>query len=212
MAASDSRHRGMILIVSSPSGAGKTTLTRRLLASDDNFILSVSVTTRPPRPGEIDGSDYIFVDDAAFEAMVAGDELLEHAIVFGHRYGTPGKPVLEAIEQGRDVLFDIDWQGRQQVTRRIHEDLVTIFILPPSTAELESRLRGRAQDPSEVVAERMAKAAGEISHWHEYDYVVINDRLEDCLGQLRTIIASERLKTNRQTRLNAFIQTLIDGS
>ena len=212
MATQDIRHRGMILIVSSPSGAGKTTLTRRLLDSDDNFALSVSVTTRPPRRGEIDGTDYIFVDDAAFDAMVAGDELLEHATVFGHRYGTPGKPVFEAIEQGRDVLFDIDWQGTQQVTRRINEDLVTIFILPPSTIELESRLRGRAQDPSEVVASRMAKAPREISHWHEYDYVVVNDSLEDCLGQIRTIVAAERLKTKRQTRLNAFVQSLIDHS
>ena len=212
MAAGDNRHRGMILIVSSPSGAGKTTLTRRLLDNDDNFTLSVSVTTRPPRRGEIDGTDYIFVDDAAFDAMVAADELLEHATVFDHRYGTPGKPVLEAIEQGRDVLFDIDWQGTQQVKRRINEDLVTIFILPPSTLELERRLRGRAQDPSEVVASRMAKAPQEISHWHEYDYVVINDRLEECLGQIRTIVTAERLKTKRQTRLNAFIQKLIGGS
>ncbi len=212
MAANETIHRGMILIVSSPSGAGKTTLTRALLENDDNFTLSVSVTTRPPRPGEIEGTDYIFVDDAAFGAMVAGDELLEHATVFGHRYGTPRKPVLAAIEQGRDVLFDIDWQGTQQVKRRSNEDLVTIFILPPSTAELESRLRGRAQDPSEVVASRMAKAPQEISHWREYDYVVINDRLEDCLGQIRTIIASERLKTKRQTGLNDFVQTLIDHS
>lgn len=212
MAANQTTHRGMILIVSSPSGAGKTTLTRRLLKNDDNFILSVSVTTRPPRPGEIDGSDYIFVDNATFEEMVAGDELLEHAIVFGHRYGTPGKPVLEAVEQGRDVLFDIDWQGRQQVARHIDQDLVTIFILPPSTAELESRLRGRAQDPSEVVDGRMAKAPEEMSHWHEYDYVVINDSLDDCLGEIRSIIAAERLKTKRQQGLKDFVQTLMDHS
>ena len=200
--------RGFVFVLSSPSGAGKTTLAQRLLASDPGFMLSVSATTRPPRMGEVDGKDYSFVDDAAFDAMVAGDELLEHATVFGHRYGTPAAPVRAALEDGMDVLFDVDWQGTQQMVQRERGDLVSVFILPPSLDELQRRLRSRAQDSEEVVAGRMSKAADEISHWAEYDYVLVNDNVETCAEKLQMIIEVERLRRARQAWLADFVRDL----
>ncbi|MGH6827364.1 MAG: guanylate kinase, partial [Rhizomicrobium sp.] len=166
--------RGLMLVLSSPSGAGKTTLSRRLLEADSNLAMSVSVTTRPPRPDEVEGRDYFFISPSAFRGLADGREFLEHAQVFGHRYGTPRQPVTMALAEGRDVLFDIDWQGTQQLRQQAGDDLVSIFILPPSRGELERRLRARAQDAEEVVASRMARADDEISHWAEYDYVLIN--------------------------------------
>ena len=202
-----------MLVLSSPSGAGKTTLSRMLLEQDSNIRMSVSVTTRPSRPGEVDGKDYHFVDQVRFEEMVRNDELLEHATVFDNSYGTPRKPVEEALQSGQDVLFDIDWQGTQQLAQKAHGDLVSIFILPPSLTELERRLRNRAQDSDEVVRERMAKATGEISHWREYGYVRINHDLEECLGEIRIILDAERMRTNRQEGLLPFVQDLMrEGS
>ena len=199
------RRRGFIFVLSSPSGAGKTTLAQRLLASDPGFTLSVSVTTRPPRQGEVEGRDYIFVDDAAFDALVAGGELLEHATVFEHRYGTPAAPVRAALEDGKDVLFDVDWQGTQQLAQ---EDLVSVFVLPPSMGELHQRLRSRAKDSDDVVAGRMSKASDEISHWAEYDYVLVNNDIESCAAQLKKIIEVERLRRTRQTWLADFVRDL----
>ena len=200
-----------MLILSSPSGAGKTTLSRLLLKGDANFRMSVSATTRPPRPGEVDGRDYVFVDAATFSRMEASGELLEQAEVFGHRYGTPAAPVHAHLEAGHDVLFDIDWQGAQQIAQRAPEDLVRIFILPPSAVALGARLKTRAQDPADVVARRMAGAAEEINHWAEYDYVLINDVLETCLAQIETIVAAERLRRHRQIHLPEFINELKNG-
>ncbi len=200
--------RGLLLVLSSPSGAGKTTLSRALLASDGGIKLSVSVTTRKPRPGEVDGTDYVFVDDAGFAAMRSGDQLLEWARVFGNHYGTPRAPVEAAIARGQDVLFDIDWQGAQQLAEKMAGDLVRVFILPPSGTALESRLRGRAQDPPEVVAKRMAEASNEISHWAEYDYVIVNAELADSLAGLTSILAAERLKRDRLLGLSSFVRDL----
>ena len=200
--------RGLMLVLSSPSGAGKTTISRHLLPADENIELSISVTTRPRRPGEIEGADYHFVDQKAFDRMVAQDELLEHATVFGHSYGTPRAPVEEALESGRDVLFDIDWQGTQQLAEKASKDLVRIFILPPSTDELERRLRTRAQDPEDVVQGRMAKAADEMSHWAEYDYIVVNTEVNRSLAQVQAIVAAERLRRERQIGLHDFIEAL----
>src|SRR6266404_6515750 len=180
--------RGLMLVLSSPSGAGKTTLSRRLLDADPTVALSVSVTTRKQRPGEIDGRDYHFIDAARFDAMVKRGELLEWAQVFGHRYGTPRAPVEAALARGRDVLFDIDWQGTQQLRERADRDLVSIFVLPPSIPDLERRLRTRAQDSDEVIHARMAKAADEMSHWAEYDYVVINKDIEDAFTEVQAIL------------------------
>jgi guanylate kinase len=197
-----------MLVLSSPSGAGKTTLSRRLLASDSDVELSISVTTRKQRPGEVDGRDYHFVDTARFEAMAGNGELLEWAWVFGHRYGTPRAPVESALAQGRDVLFDIDWQGTQQLSEKAGRDLVSIFVLPPSIPDLERRLRARAQDSDDVIHARMAKAADEMSHWAEYDYVVINTAVDHAFAELQSILAAERLKRERQTGLSDFVRSL----
>ncbi len=202
------RRRGLMLVLSSPSGAGKTTISRLLLPADDHIDLSVSATTRPMRPNEIDGVDYHFVDQETFDAMVAGDEFLEHANVFGHSYGTPRAAVEEALEAGDDVLFDIDWQGTQQLTEKAAKDLVRIFILPPSTEELERRLRSRAQDPEDVLQGRMAKAADEMSHWAEYDYIIVNHDVAESLVQVQAILAAERLKRERRVGLHEFVERL----
>jgi guanylate kinase len=197
-----------MLVLSSPSGAGKTTICRHLLPADDRIDLSVSATTRPKRPNEIDGVDYHFVDQETFDAMVAGDEFLEHANVFGHSYGTPRAAVEEALKAGDDVLFDIDWQGTQQLTEKAAKDLVRIFILPPSTEELERRLRSRAQDPEDVLQGRMAKAADEMSHWAEYDYIIVNHDVAESLVQVQAILAAERLKRERRVGLHEFVERL----
>ena len=193
--------RGLMFVLSSPSGAGKTTLARNLLDSDPNIVMSVSVTTRLKRAAEQDGKDYHFVSEARFDEMIRNNEFLEHAVVFGHRYGTPKRDVEEALAKGRDVLFDIDWQGTQQLGQRAKDDLVRVFVLPPSREELERRLRERAQDTQDVVAKRMAKASDEISHWAEYDYVIVNDDVARAKREIETILAAERLKRRRQTGL-----------
>ena len=200
--------RGLMLVLSSPSGAGKTTLSRKLLEADPAVELSVSVTTRKQRPGEVDGRDYHFIDAPRFDAMVEQSELLESAQVFGHRYGTPRVPVEAALGRGRDVLFDIDWQGTQQLREKAVHDLVSIFVLPPSIPDLERRLRARAQDSDEVIHARMARAADEMSHWAEYDYVVINTDIDRAFSEVRSILAAERLKRERQTGLSAFVRGL----
>lgn len=200
--------RGLMLVLSSPSGAGKTTLSRRLLESDANLVLSVSMTTRARRAGEREAVDYVFVTAEAFESAVREGEFLENASVFGHRYGTPKTPVMNALARGRDVLFDIDWQGTQQLKEKAREDLVSIFVLPPSHGELERRLRARALDADDVVAARMAKANDEISHWAEYDYVIVNDDLERALANIAAIVSAERLKRTRQIGLSGFVREL----
>ncbi len=200
--------RGMMIVLSSPSGAGKTTLAKRLLASDDDITMSVSVTTRTPRTGEIDGKDYIFVTQDEFSALRDKDELLEWAEVFDNFYGTPRAPVEAMLAQGRDILFDIDWQGTQQLMAKMGEDVVRIFILPPSAQALGERLKTRAQDSAEVVAARMAKASAEISHWAEYDYVLVNDKLERCDQALTSIVHAERLTRPRRSGLSAFVRNL----
>jgi guanylate kinase len=202
------QRRGLMFVLSSPSGAGKTTISRALLETESNLAMSVSVTTRPPRPSEQDGVDYHFIDDAEFSRLVADNGLLEYADVFDHRYGTPREAVEQALATGQDVLFDIDWQGTQQLRLKARDDLVAVFVLPPSTGELERRLRTRAQDSDEVVRSRMAEAADEVSHWAEYDYIIVNVTLEDSVGQARTILAAERLRQARQTGLDGFVRTL----
>ncbi len=203
--------RGLMLVLSSPSGAGKTTVSRRLLQNDDNLTMSISVTTRRRRPGEVDGVDYIFVDNAEFSRMLNQKELLEHAKVFDNYYGTPIRRVEEALADGLDVLFDIDWQGTQQVAQAARGDVASIVILPPSTRELERRLTRRAQDSSEVVARRMSKAADEMSHWREYDYIVVNDEIDDTVSQVTAILAAERLRRDRQIGLVDFVGRLRQG-
>jgi guanylate kinase len=203
--------RGLMLALSSPSGAGKTTLSRRLLAEDLSLTMSISVTTRPKRPGEREGVDYIFVEPVEFDLMVNRRQLLEYAKVFDHYYGTPAEPVEAALSAGRDVLFDIDWQGAQDLKEEMRDDLASVFILPPSTRELERRLKSRAQDSNEVVARRMSKAADEISHWPEYDYVVVNNDVDAALEQVRAILTAERLKRARQAGLGDFVKRLRDG-
>jgi guanylate kinase len=200
--------RGLLFVMSSPSGAGKTTLSRKLLAADNNISMSVSVTTRKPRPGEVDGKDYHFITPAKFDAMVKAGELLEWATVFGNSYGTPKKPVEDALQAGRDVLFDIDWQGTQQLAQAMPEDLVRLFILPPTPDALRQRLINRAQDSSTVIAKRMAEAAHEISHWPEYDYVIINDAIEAAHTQVVAILTAERLRRRRQLGLTGFVRDL----
>jgi guanylate kinase len=203
------QRRGLLIVLSSPSGAGKTTISRMLLNADGEVTMSISATTRPKRPGEIEGSDYHFVDDAEFDRLIDIGEFVEWAPVFGYRYGTPKAPVKDALRDGRDILFDIDWQGTQQLKAAMGEDLVSIFILPPSMAELERRLRERGTDSEDVIADRMARAAGEISHWPEYEYVLINRETDECLAEVRSIVAAERLKKNRQTDLVPFVRGLI---
>ncbi|HWD27266.1 MAG TPA: guanylate kinase [Rhizomicrobium sp.] len=202
------KRRGLMLVLSSPSGAGKTTLARGLLAADGNIFMSVSATTRAMRSGEVEGRDYFFVDHPKFEAMVADNAFLEHATVFEQHYGTPGAPVMAALDDGRDVLFDIDWQGTQQLKERARDDLVSIFILPPSHDELERRLKVRAQDSDEVVAKRMAKAASEISHWPEYDYVIVNRDVDRALAQVTAILEAERARRTRLVGVGEFVAEL----
>lgn len=208
------KRRGLMLVLSSPSGAGKTTLSRQLLDNDSHIQLSVSCTTRTKRPSEKDGVDYRFVDTATFRGMIERGEFLEHASVFGHYYGTPKGPVEQALTAGRDVLFDIDWQGTQQLkdpAKNVKADLVTVFILPPSTRELEKRLLTRAQDSMDVVAQRMGKAADEMSHYAEYDYTIINRDIATSLNQLKAILTAERLKRERQLGLSDFVKALREG-
>jgi guanylate kinase len=200
--------RGLMLVLSSPSGAGKTTLSRKLLEEDKNVMLSVSVTTRKMRPGEKDGRDYHFIDRRKFDALVEKNELLEWAEVFDNYYGTPKKPVMDALAAGSDVLFDIDWQGTQQLGDKAPGDLVTVFVLPPSVPELKRRLDARAQDDNETIHRRMAKAADEMSHWFEYDYVVINRDLDQAFADVSAILAAERLKRARQPGLSDFVRGL----
>jgi guanylate kinase len=200
--------RGLMFVLSSPSGAGKTTLSRKLLEADPDVELSISVTTRKQRPGEIEGRDYRFIDAARFEAMVKNDELLEWAQVFGHYYGTPRAPVTAALARGRDVLFDIDWQGTAQLREKVDRDFISIFVLPPSISDLERRLRTRAQDSDEVIRGRMAKAADEMSHWEEYHYVVINTDIDRAFAEVRSILTAERLERERQIGLSDFVRRL----
>jgi guanylate kinase len=200
--------RGVMFVLSSPSGAGKTTLSRMLLRADRKVELSISVTTRPKRPGEVNGHDYHFIDRARFDAMVSGGELLEWAEVFGHRYGTPREPVNKALQAGRDVLFDIDWQGTQQLREKARDDLVSVFILPPTVQELGRRLKRRAQDSQAVIMSRMAKASGEMSHWPEYDYVIVNRDKAEAFAEVKAILAAERLKRERQIGLSDFVRAL----
>ena len=201
--------RGLMLVLSSPSGAGKSTISKALLKSDGGLTMSVSATTRPMRPGEVEGEDYYFIDQDKFEAMVRDGEFLEHATVFENSYGTPTAPVEKALSEGRDVLFDVDWQGAQELSERSPHALVSVFILPPSMAELERRLTDRDQDSADVVASRMARAANEISHWGEYDYVVVNRELECAAASVLGILQAERLHRERQTGLVDFVKGLV---
>ena len=204
----DIKRRGILLVLSSPSGAGKTTITRALVTREPQLALSVSATTRPRRAGEVDGKDYHFVDPPRFATMVANGELLEHATVFGHSYGTPRAPLMAAIESGRDIITDIDWQGTQQLQAKIGADLVSVFILPQTMAALEARLKSRAQDSDEVVRARMAKSSEELSHWDAYDYVVINDDFEDSVRRVQAILSAERVQRRRQVGLAEFVNRL----
>jgi guanylate kinase len=203
-----SERRGLMFVLSSPSGAGKTTLSRLLIDRVPGLSMSVSATTRPMRPGEVEGSDYLFVDKARFEQMVGQNELLEWATVFDNRYGTPRAPVEAALSAGQDVLFDIDWQGTQQLREKARADVVSVFILPPSAADLEKRLHSRAQDSDEVIRGRMSRASHEMSHWAEYDYIVINHEIDDAFAEVQSILKAERLKRERRTGLTAFVRKL----
>lgn len=203
--------RGLMLVLSSPSGAGKSSISRQLLDGDDDLYLSVSATSRKRRPGEVEGVDYSFVSSQDFQLMINGEDFLEYAKVFDHYYGTPKAPVETQLSNGRDVLFDIDWQGTQQIKAKARDDLVTVFILPPSIAELERRLNKRGQDSPEVVARRMSKAADEMSHYPEYDYIIVNHDLAESVAQVNAILAAERLKRDRQTGLTEFVKSLRDG-
>jgi guanylate kinase len=203
-----SERRGLMFVLSSPSGAGKTTLSRLLIERVPGLSMSVSATTRPMRPGEVAGRDYLFVDKARFEQMVRQNELLEWATVFDNRYGTPRAPVEAALSAGQDVLFDIDWQGTQQLREKARADVVSVFILPPSAADLEKRLHSRAQDSDEVIRGRMSRASHEMSHWAEYDYIVINHEIDDAFAEVQSILKAERLKRERRTGLTAFVRKL----
>lgn len=205
------QRRGLMIVLSSPSGAGKTTLTRKLLKENPDMAMSVSATTRSPRNGEEDGTDYYFISKNKFVEMVDEEAFLEHAKVFDNFYGTPRAPVEAALSDGHDVVFDIDWQGAQQLTQAAGDDLVKVFILPPNMRELEMRLKKRAQDSDEVIAKRMAKSEAEISHWAEYDYVIVNENIDTALAELRTIVASERMRRRRQPWINSFVKTLTQG-
>lgn len=211
MASRSFPRQGLMFILSSPSGAGKTTIARRLLAAEDNLQMSVSVTTRPMRAGEVEGRDYIFVDQAAFDAMVAEGAFLEWAHVFGNCYGTPRAQIADGLARGHDYLFDVDWQGAQQLSQRAGKDVVSVFLLPPSIAELEQRLRARGTDSDEVIARRMERARAEISHWDAYDYVVFNDDLDGCFAKVATILHAERLRLARQTGMVEFVRRLTGG-
>ena len=203
------KRRGLLIVLSSPSGAGKSTISRMLLDADRDVTMSVSATTRPIRPGEVEGRDYHFVSEVDFKRMVEEGEFAEWAPVFDHHYGSPQTPIKAALKAGRDVLFDIDWQGTQQLHAAMGEDLVRVFILPPSMVELERRLRDRGTDSAEIIASRMSRAAGEISHWAEYDYVLVNEDPATCLADVRAILAAERLKRWRQAGLVAFVRDLV---
>jgi len=203
-----SRRRGLMVVLSSPSGAGKTTMTRSLLAENPDMAMSVSATTRKARPGETDGEDYFFISKEKFSEMSEDEAFLEWAKVFDHFYGTPRAPVEEALSEGRDVIFDIDWQGAQQLTQAAADDLVKIFILPPNMRELEKRLKTRAQDSAATIAKRMSKSEAEISHWAEYDYVIVNEDIDAAMQELRTIVAAERMRRRRQPWLGGFVKAL----
>ncbi|MAO91472.1 MAG: guanylate kinase [Rhodospirillaceae bacterium] len=205
------KRRGLMLVLSSPSGAGKSTIARSILDSDPEIDMSVSVTTRPKRPGEVEGRDYIFIDRTEFDLMVNRGQLLEHAKVFDNYYGTPRAAVMDALAEGRDALFDIDWQGTQQLAESAIDDLVRVFILPPNSRELERRLNTRAQDSQAVIAARMAKASDEMSHYAEYDWVIVNHDIEESVEQVRAILCSERLKRKRQVGLGEFVKGLRAG-
>ncbi|MEM9682430.1 MAG: guanylate kinase [Pseudomonadota bacterium] len=205
------RRRGLMFVLSSPSGAGKSTISREILARDGNITMSVSATTRAKRPGEVAGRDYHFVDKTEFNMMMNRQEFLEYAKVFDNYYGTPAEPVMEALASGHDVLFDIDWQGTQQISEQARDDLVSVFILPPSTAELERRLTKRAQDPPEVVARRMSKAADEMSHYAEYEYIIVNEDLDQSVDQAMSILKAERLRRERLRGLGEFVKGLRAG-
>lgn len=209
MASNTLQRRGLMFILSSPSGAGKTTISRMLLDRDGEINLSVSATTRPKRPGEVDGKHYHFVDQAEFDRMVEADEFYEWATVFGHCYGTPKAQIRSGLKEGRDYLFDIDWQGTQQLYQKDQQDVVRVFILPPSLEELQRRLTGRGTDSPEVIAARMERARAEISHWDGYDYVVVNDEVEACYDQVLAILQAERMKRARQTGLIGFVRELM---
>jgi guanylate kinase len=201
--------RGLLIVLSSPSGAGKSTICQMLLDADPEVTMSISATTRPIRPGEVQDEHYHFVDDRQFDEMIAAGEFVEWAYVFGHRYGTPKAPVKAALKAGRDILFDIDWQGARQLEPDFGEHLVTIFLLPPSMTELERRLRARGTDSEDVIAHRMRRAADEIDHWAEYDYVLVNNDMDECLQRVRAIVTAERSRRVRQTDLNPFVRDLI---
>ncbi|MFA7603304.1 MAG: guanylate kinase [Novosphingobium sp.] len=206
----DALHRrGLMFVLSSPSGAGKTTISRMLLEHDEHIGMSISVTTRPPRPGEVDGKDYIFKNQAEFDAMVEQGQFLEWAHVFGHSYGTPKAQIKAGLKEGRDFLFDIDWQGTQQLYQKAEADVVRVFLLPPSLGELRRRLTSRGTDSQDVIAARMARAQAEISHWDGYDYVVVNDDIRTCFGKVLHILAAERLRRARQTGLIGFVRELM---
>ena len=204
------QRRGLLIVLSSPSGAGKTTISRMLLESDGDIMMSISATTRPMRPGEAEGVDYHFVDDPAFDRMVEDGDFAEWAYVFDHRYGSPKEPIKEALKVGHDILFDIDWQGTQQLRGAFGTDLVRIFVLPPSMQELERRLRSRGTDSEDVIESRMRRAASEIGHWGEYDYVLINEDMDACLDEVRAIIDAERLRRDRRPYLFDFVRRLVE--